>query len=87
MNTLLRLPLAVGVGIAVLLAPFTASALVPPTVTHQGRLFDAGGAPLTGNFDIDFALYDAVDAVAPIWMETHSIDIDEGYFSVALGRS
>jgi hypothetical protein len=85
MHSILRLVLAAGIGAAALTVSFDASALVPGTITHQGRLFDAGGIPISGNFDIDFAIYDAVDAVAPIWMETHNVDIDEGYFSVALG--
>ena len=84
-QSLHSLVLAIGLGAAVFTVSTTASALVPPTITHQGRLFDAGGVPVTGNFDIDFAIYDAVDAVAPIWMETHNIDIDEGYFSANLG--
>ncbi len=80
-QSLHSLVLAIGLGAAVFTVSTTASALVPPTITHQGRLFDAGGVPVTGNFDIDFAIYDAVDAVAPIWMETHNIDIDEGYLA------
>ena len=77
--------LAVLIGAAVYTQAPTASADVPPTVTHQGRLFDAVGVPVTGNFEVLFAIYDAIDAPAPIWSETHNIDIDEGYFSASLG--
>jgi len=77
---------AAALGLAVFTFSTTAAALVPGQITHQGRLFDAGGTPVSGNFDIDFAIYDAEDAPAPIWMETHTLDIEEGYFSVALGE-
>ena len=63
----------------------TASALVPPTVTHQGRLFDGGGAPFVGTVDVQFAIYDAIDALDPLWIEVHNVTFDEGYFSVQLG--
>ena len=76
---------AATVGMAVWMAASPAQALVPPTITHQGRLFDVQGVPVVGTVDLLFALYDAPDALAPIWMEMHSIDFDDGYFSVQLG--
>ncbi len=65
--------------------PATANALVPPTLTHQGRLFDQIGEPVAGTFEVTFAIYDTVDAGVPIWLEVHTIDFDEGYFSSRLG--
>ncbi|MFZ6186195.1 hypothetical protein ACOXH8_46280, partial [Nannocystis pusilla] len=53
------------------LLPLDASALaVPALVTHQGRLFDAGGVPVDGTQDITFAIYDAEVAGNEIWAET-----------------
>jgi hypothetical protein len=73
------------VAAAVVVAP-TALAQVPQSVTHQGRLFDGNGAPITQTLDVVFSVYDAFDAVAPIWTETHSVSFDNGYFSVVLGE-
>jgi hypothetical protein len=61
------------------------AAAVPETITHQGRLFSAQGAPVGGSLDVTFTLYDAADGGAPLWTEKHSIAFDEGYFSVELG--
>lgn len=62
-----------------------ASAGVPVTLTQQGRLFDSSGAPLSSTIDIQFALYDLPAANTPIWVETHSVTFEDGYFSVILG--
>src|SRR5689334_14285804 len=63
-----------------------AAAAVPLTITHQGRLFNAAGQPITDTLDVVFALYDALDAPVPIWSEAHTITFDDGYFSVDLGE-
>ncbi len=60
-------------------------AAVPPTITNQGRLFDAEGAPIDGPLTVVFAIYDAPDADQPIWSEEHEVTFDEGYYSVSLG--
>ncbi len=63
-----------------------ASAQVPGSITHQGRLYDAAQAPVTGSLDVVFTIYDGPDAAANVvWTETHTITFDEGYFSVGLG--
>ncbi|MCY1056885.1 collagen-like protein [Nannocystis sp. SCPEA4] len=67
--------------------PFDAHALaVPALVTHQGRLFDANGSPVTGAQDLTFAIYDAEVDGNEIWAETITVDFDEGFFSVRLGE-
>ncbi|MDC0666381.1 collagen-like protein [Nannocystis radixulma] len=67
--------------------PLEASALaVPELVTHQGRLFDANGEPISGTQDLTFKIYDAEVDGNEIWSETISIDFDEGFFSVRLGE-
>ncbi|WP_263429432.1 collagen-like protein [Nannocystis pusilla] len=67
--------------------PLEASALaVPELVTHQGRLFDANGEPISGTQDLTFRIYDAEVDGNEIWSETISIDFDEGFFSVRLGE-
>ena len=71
---------------ATLLTAQSARADVPQVVTHQGRLFDAQGAPVSGPVDITFTIYDSeVDGVE-LWTETLTVDFDEGFFSVQLGE-
>jgi Collagen triple helix repeat (20 copies) len=62
-----------------------AAADVPLHVVHQGRLFDAQGAPLTKDIDISFSLYAAETGGAPLWSEVHTVTPDDGYFSTELG--
>jgi len=63
----------------------SAWAQVPDTITHQGRLYDDVGQPVSNTLDVEFAIYSGPATGAPLWSETHSITFDEGYFSVALG--
>jgi hypothetical protein len=70
---------------AVLLAPVTARAGVPATLTEQGRLFDAAGAPLASTTAITFALYAGPSGGQPLWSEVQAVTFDSGYFSVQLG--
>jgi hypothetical protein len=65
----------------------SAVAAVPESVTHQGRLFDAEGAPITDTLDVTFTLYDAATAGTEVWTENHGITFDQGYFSVVLGET
>ena len=59
---------------------------VPAFVTHQGRLFDASGMPVSGTQDLTFAIYDAENGGNEIWSEIITVDFDEGFFSVRLGE-
>ena len=70
---------------ALLLLPSIALAEVPMELTHQGRLFDSTGVPLTGAQDITFSLFDASSGGNQIWSETQTLDLDGGYFSTQLG--
>jgi len=63
-----------------------AAAGVPTSVTHQGRLFDAGGLPVDKTLPVVFTLYDAAEGGAITWSETHDIPFDDGYFSASLGE-
>ncbi len=64
----------------------TASA-VPTEFAHQGRLHDALGDPLDGFNSVTFSLHTAPAGGAAVWAETHTLDFDNGYFSVSLGSS
>jgi hypothetical protein len=73
-------------GALTLFAPNTSSTQVMP---YQGRLAAAGGAPLTGNYAMTFALYDVAMGGVPLWSETwtgpNSVTVRDGLFNVALG--
>ncbi len=62
-----------------------AKADVPMRLTHQGRLFDAAGQPVTGTINVEFNLYDDPTAGMPVWTENHAIAFEEGFYSVRLG--
>src|SRR5687768_9170432 len=73
------------VALGVLGSVGVSEAAVPETITHQGRLYDADGVPVTSTVDVAFAIYDSPGAIVPIWTEVHGVTFEEGYFSVALG--
>lgn len=70
---------------AAAIASSAALAAVPLTLMQQGRLLDEKGAPVQGNVELHFALYDSPSAGAASWSETHTVALDDGYFAVKLG--
>jgi archaellum component FlaG (FlaF/FlaG flagellin family) len=62
-----------------------AAAVVPGTITHQGRLFDTEGTPISDTLDVTFTIYDYPNGGSVLWTETHTLAFDEGYYSVQLG--
>ena len=77
----LRLVVAAVVG----LGARSAAADVPATITHQGRLFTAAGAPVGATIDTVFSIYASPTATVALWQETRAVSYDNGYFSAALG--
>src|ERR1700722_55467 len=74
-------------GLAVL-APRAASAAgVPGTITEDGRLFDAAGAPVAGALRVTFSIYAPENAASALWSEAQTVTFDSGYFSVELGAT
>jgi hypothetical protein len=69
---------------SLLLVPTLALA-VPGQVTQQGRLVDASGDGLTGSHTIAFSLFSDSAGSTSVWSEQHTIEADEGYYSVVLG--
>ena len=59
------------------------------TIAYQGRLADAGGAPLTGTYSIIFRLYSTAAGGVPLWEEqwtgTNGVRVSDGLFNVMLG--
>lgn len=71
-------------------------AQVAPTTTtlpYQGRLGDATGALVTGEFDITFRIYNTSTGGSPLWQEAHTsgggqpVAVHDGLFSVLLGST
>ena len=58
----------------------------PTVLTHQGRLLDSTGTPLTGSQTLDVALFDDPSGGTELWSESLSTSLDAGYFSVLLGE-
>ncbi|MBZ5640898.1 MAG: hypothetical protein LAO51_19345, partial [Acidobacteriia bacterium] len=67
------------------------AATPPPLVSYQGVLRDNNNNPLSGNFDMVFAFYDAATAGIQILTDTHSassanaVAVSGGLFTVQLG--
>ena len=61
----------------------------PPVFTHQGRLSDVLGQPIDGSVQLDFYLYNAVDAAdgAHVWTQQITTPVSAGYYSVQLGNA
>ncbi|MBI4705087.1 MAG: hypothetical protein HY744_28605 [Deltaproteobacteria bacterium] len=75
-----------GLGAALLLLAQQASAAVPGTITHQGRLYDAKtNEPVEGEIGVSFAIYENQISPASIWIESHPVTFESGYFAVELG--
>jgi hypothetical protein len=62
-----------------------AQPIVPPYLTFQGFLSDTAGVGLSATENIRFALYEDSVSGGHVWMETQSVEIEDGLFSVYLG--
>ena len=61
---------------------------VPKRISYQGILAGSDGRALPdGSYRIDIALYDAPDAPAPIWSETHRVILSDGLFNIYIGEN
>ena len=71
-------------------------AYAAPPVPYQGRVLDASGMPIEGTAPVTFAIYDrAVDVEpvegeeppdnSPLWTESQTVTLNNGYFAVQLG--
>jgi microcystin-dependent protein len=63
-----------------------AHAAIPRVMNYQGKATDKAGAPLNGNYNLTFRIYNAPTGGAAKWTETQSnIVITNGIFQVQLG--
>ncbi len=56
-------------------------------MSHQGRLLDASGDPLTGFHTVTFSIHTAPSGAGAEWSETQTLDFTNGYYSATLGVS
>ena len=60
---------------------------VPKLINYQGKLTDNEGNPLTGDFSMIFAIYDAEVLGNSLWEEgPRDVTVTEGLFNVLLGE-
>lgn len=66
-----------------------ASAQVPSLINYQGRLTDAGGAPVTGNKNFAISIYDAASGGSLLYTETiGAVTLDtNGVYSFQFGSA
>lgn len=82
-NRYILLSLTLGLLLTVFLVGCTAS--LGPVMSYQGRLTDASGTPLNGNFDFTFRLYTDDTAGTSIYTETQNIAVVNGLFDTSVG--
>ena len=74
---------------SILLVSFTLAQVnfIPSMINYQGYLTDQSGTPLSGTYQVTFALYSDTTGVASVvWEETHNvINVDNGLFNALLG--
>ncbi len=70
----------------VVVATGMAGGAVPPMISYQGRLTDAGGTAIDGTFNLTFAICSDSLCYSPLWGETHAnVVVAQGLFTVLLG--
>ncbi|MDQ3036989.1 MAG: hypothetical protein M3Y87_31640 [Myxococcota bacterium] len=83
--TALRSCAALALALVTLTSAAQASAQAPTVMPIQGFLTDAGGAPLAGEFALTVALYTTEVGGDPRYLETQSVLIEAGFFTVYVG--
>ena len=70
----------------IMAAATSLSAATPSIISYQGRITDALGNALTGNYSLTFNIYDVAVGGTALWTETlNPVVVDEGLFNVLLG--
>jgi len=76
------------VTVFILISVAVGFAQIPKTMVYQGKLTGTTGIGLTGNYDLDFAIYNDEAAGILLWTESYTgVDVEKGLFSVMLGEN
>jgi hypothetical protein len=75
---------AVTLATMVVLGPMEAQA-APRLLPYQGRVTDAAGTPLNGQFQIQFSLYSVSTGGSALFTQADQVTVTNGLFSVVLG--
>ena len=60
---------------------------VPAQFTHQGRLVQPDGTPMTGEVSITFRVMNAETDGTPLWEEAISVSLNNGFYAAVLGAN
>jgi len=60
---------------------------VPTTLNYQGTLTDSGGAPVNGDRNITFRLYNVPTGGTAFWEGSQTVTLKDGRLSVVLGAN
>ena len=81
MSRYLTLSLILGI-----LLPGTALG-IPAFVTHQGRMHQSNGDPMTGAAEVTFKLYQTATGGSAAFTQSTNVAFDDGFYSVAIGSN
>jgi hypothetical protein len=63
-----------------------ATAQIPPKLSYQGILTDAGGVAVpNGDYDLHFAIYNVPSGGSALWTESQTVTVTNGVFNALLG--
>jgi hypothetical protein len=71
--------------LSLLILPLILIAQIPDKFTWQGIIADDEGTLLDGSYGVVLSLYMVQSGSQPIWTETQTIDISNGYANIVLG--
>lgn len=61
---------------------------VPTLINFSGTITDINGNPLHGTVGVTFLMYKEQNSLAPLWLETQNVQVDEdGRYAVMLGAT
>ena len=63
----------------------TPALATPTTMGYAGRLLDSTGAAISSTETVRISLHTHPTAGTEVWFEAHTVDLEDGYFSVDLG--
>lgn len=78
-----------GLLLLLIISSVTAPAAAQDLMQHlyRGELTDPDRAPISGTFEMGFALYENASSTTPFWSETRYVSVVEGMYELALGRA